>query len=319
MAKKKKDTIELRFYEVPQNEYVLALLGENWIRDYGHDEVNLHFHNLMEIGFCRNGRGELVLDEQSCPYQPAMFSVIPANYPHVTVSDSADGPSFWEYLFLDPAQIIAELFPGNGLLQREMESCVNRRAMLINEWENRNLALIIKMIMEEMQKKRPHYVECVRGLAFAMISEIIRINEKEKSAQKTEPPGKYQRKLSSVAQIAPALDYVHLEYVHLIRVEELAKTCHMSETHFRRVFESCMNMSPVDYMNLVRVQRACDLMKKTDDSMDIVAQKVGFSTTSTFNRNFKKFLNTSPYQWKINPENYERKLLDYNIAELKGW
>ena len=27
MGKKKKDTMELRFYEVPQNEYVLALLG----------------------------------------------------------------------------------------------------------------------------------------------------------------------------------------------------------------------------------------------------------------------------------------------------
>ncbi len=27
MGKKKKETMELRFYEVPQNEYVLALLG----------------------------------------------------------------------------------------------------------------------------------------------------------------------------------------------------------------------------------------------------------------------------------------------------
>ena len=71
--------------------------------------------------------------------------------------------------------------------------------------------------------------------------------------------------------------------------------------------------------------------------MDIVAQKVGFTTTSTFNRNFrqvtgmtplewrkrpenfKKFLNTSPYQWKINPENYETKLLNYNISARKGW
>ncbi len=34
-------------------EYVLALLGDNWIRDYGHDESNLHFHNLMEIGYCK--------------------------------------------------------------------------------------------------------------------------------------------------------------------------------------------------------------------------------------------------------------------------
>ena len=39
MGKKKKDTMELRFYEVPQGEYVLALLGDNWIRDYGHMKV----------------------------------------------------------------------------------------------------------------------------------------------------------------------------------------------------------------------------------------------------------------------------------------
>ena len=105
----------------------------------------------------------------------------------------------------------------------------------------------------------------------------------------------------------------------MIRVEELARVCHMSETHFRRVFESCINMSPVDYVNLKRVQKACDLMKKTNDSMDMVAEKVGFSTTSTFNRNFKKFLGTSPYQWKINPENYENKLLNYRISAVKGW
>ncbi len=66
-------------------------------------------------------------------------------------------------------------------------------------------------------------------------------------------------------------------------------------------------------------QKACDIMKKTNDPMDVVAQKVGFTTTSTFNRNFKKYLNTSPYQWKISPENYERKLLNYNISALKGW
>ena len=70
MGKKKKDTMELRFYEVPQNEYVLALLGDSWIRDYGHDESNLHFHNLMEIGYCKHGTGELILNEESKPFEP---------------------------------------------------------------------------------------------------------------------------------------------------------------------------------------------------------------------------------------------------------
>lgn len=144
MGKKKKDTIELRFYEIPQNEYVLALLGENWIRDYGHDEVHLHFHNLMEIGVCRNGTGKLILDEEQRPYQPAMVSIIPNNYPHVTISNTKEGPSYWEYLFFDPAQIIAEMYPKNELFCRELIRKVNRRALFLHEWENHNLAFLVR-------------------------------------------------------------------------------------------------------------------------------------------------------------------------------
>lgn len=316
MAKKKKDTIELRFYEIPQNEYVLALLGENWIRDYGHDEVNLHFHNLMEIGMCRSGTGQLVLDEEKFPYQSAMVSIIPHNYPHVTISNAKEGPSFWEYLFFDPVQILAEMYPENELLQRDVYELINQKAIFVHEWENRNIALLVKMIMEEMRGVRPHYNDCVKGLLFALVTEIVRMNEQNEHKGEAESGA---RKISGTTQIAAALDFVRMEYTRVIRVEELAQACHMSETHFRRIFEASMNMSPVDYINLVRIQNACDLMKKNNDSMDIVAQKVGFATTSTFNRNFKKFLNTSPYQWKINPQNYERKLLNYNISARKGW
>lgn len=312
MGKKKRDTMELRFYEVPQDEPVLALLGENWIRNYGHDEPNLHFHNLMEIGYCRNGTGKLILDEKTFAYQPAMASIIPQNYPHTTFNDEEQGESFWEYLFFDPMLLVAELYPEDELYQREIFQMISQRALLFQEWENRNLVILIKRIMEEMRTKRSHYRECVHSMLLTLMVEIIRTceNSQEETAL---------RKKSSVAQISGALDYVKVAYASLIKIEDLAKICHMSETHFRRVFESCMNMSPMEYINLTRVQKACDIMKKTNDSMDEVAQKVGFATTSTFNRNFKKFLNTSPYQWKIKPENYETKLLNYHISVLKGW
>ena len=78
-------------------------------------------------------------------------------------------------------------------------------------------------------------------------------------------------------------------------------------------------MPVVEYVNLVRIQAACELLKKTNDSMEDVAQTVGFETTSTFNRNFKRIIGSSPYQWKIHPDNYEGKLLNYKISALKGW
>ena len=45
MGRRKKETVELRFYEIPQGEPVLALLGEEWNRVYGHDSSYMHFHN----------------------------------------------------------------------------------------------------------------------------------------------------------------------------------------------------------------------------------------------------------------------------------
>lgn len=62
--------------------------------------------------------------------------------------------------------------------------------------------------------------------------------------------------------LAGALDYVARHYRQEIRINSLAEACSMSEGHFRRVFEEEMNMKPLDYINLVRVQSACELLKK---------------------------------------------------------
>ncbi len=309
---KKKDIMELRFYDIPQNEPVLALLGESWIREYGHDEPNMHFHNLYEIGYCIDGVGNLILGDLDCEYHSDMVSFIPPNYPHTTLSKIGAGASYWEFLYFDPVEIIKKLYPHDEMYQRDILQGMSRQAHFFESDTHAVLASQVKLILEEMRQKKPHYKEAVHGMLTIMTVELIRLSEAE---------GAYsdKRKKAVNTQIARALEYVRLEYAKQIRIEDLADICEMSETHFRRVFEAYMNMSPMDYINLTRIQNACEIMKKENDPMDVVAQKVGFATTSTFNRNFKKFLNTSPYQWKISPENYEGRLLNYNISALKGW
>lgn len=116
-----------------------------------------------------------------------------------------------------------------------------------------------------------------------------------------------------------AIEYVERNYPNNFKIADLANECHMSETHFRRVFQEKMNMTPVEYVNFVRIKKACELIDKTDISMEDVAEKVGFITPSTFNRNFRRIIGTSPYQWKKRPDNHEGKLLEYKISALKGW
>lgn len=312
MKRKKTETVDFRFYEVPQGESVLGLLGESWNRVYGHDEPNLHFHNLMEIGFCRNGAGHLYLGDKAIIYKGGTITVIPENFPHTTISDG-DKANFWEYLFFDPKVMVRELFPGNTAYQNSVIDTISKAPLILSETNEPSMQRVINSIMEELKDKRPHYKSVVKSYMNTLVIEIMR-----QYADVIEGEGE-TTKMVNVSQVAPAIKFINENYKKQLKVKDVSDAIGMSETHFRRVFESYLNMPPMDYLNLIRVQNACDIMKKTKLSMDEVAQEAGFATTSTFNRNFKKFLDTSPYQWKINPENYEGKLLNYNISALKGW
>jgi AraC-like DNA-binding protein len=242
-----------------------------------------------------------------------MLSLIPANFPHTTISREAN---FWEYIFFDVESVIRQLYPDNPSKQREAMEIVNKRADLIYEYQHPEMAETIKRIMEEMRDKKPYYQETTQNLLRAFVLMLIRFQINMGADRGSHSEGEDK---AAIMNISPALEYVDSNYADSIKASDLASKCNMSETHFRRVFEDNINMSPMDYLNLVRIQKACMIMNKTDHSMEVVAAEVGFTTFSTFNRNFRKFLNTSPYQWKKNKDNYANKLLDYNINALKGW
>lgn len=312
MAKKKKESMEFRFYEIPQGEPALILFGESWVRVYGHDFKKLHFHNLMEIGICRYGAGVMEFTEESHRYEDGTITVIPENMPHITISDGEDN-NFWEYIFIDLKPFVEELFPEKAIYQKKVLEVINSNFFIGNVSNYPLVERYINDIIDEGRNKNLFYKKIIKMKICELILEMMRNDNNIPTFDSFSPKG------SNMAQITLALDYINKNYAEEIRAADLADICGMSETHFRRIFDSYINMPPMDYVNLIRIQKACDLMKKSNEPMDIIALKCGFASTSTFNRNFKKFLGTSPYQWKINPKNYENKILNFRISALKGW
>ena len=104
-----------------------------------------------------------------------------------------------------------------------------------------------------------------------------------------------------------------------IRAKNLARACDLSETHMRRIFIEATNITPSEYLNLVRIKKACEMLAKEKCSIEIVANSVGYPVLSTFMRNFKKTTGISPNAWRRkaleNPEN----VATYQISVLKGW
>lgn len=312
--KKTKGKVELRYYDIPQNEYLIALQGDYWKRQYGTRDSLMHFHNLMEIGICHYGTGVMLMEQESWPYHAGMISVIPPNYPHNTVSRE-DTESYWEYLFVDVEKILQAMYPDDILFQQKMLEKVNYKAYLGEEREAAELSSMVHAILEETRRKRDSlYKESIRGLSLALLIQVARIN-----ADVSLLPEGIRQKRGGFEQVRPALEYIRSHYATPMKISEIASVCHISESHFRRLFEENIGMTPVEYLNQVRIRKACDLIKKTGNSMEEIAVKVGFTTTSTFNRNFKRITGTSPYQWKKQPDNYESRLIECNILIEKGW
>ena len=306
---KQRERVEFRYYEIPEDEAVLALLGEEWIREYGKGIEYLHFHNHMEIGYCRWGRGEVMLGQEYIPFSSGSVMIVPPRLPHTTNSDPGT-KSFWEWMYIDLEKAVSEAVQSDPLVQKSISKRLHRTGYLLNGEEHTALSGLVKGIMEEARLRKPYYRESIKGLLKACMVELLRLSDDEE---------RIMRIRTSTSLFATAMDYVSQHYGEEIKISSLAGACSMSESHFRRMFQEAMNMRPVDYINMIRVQNACELMKKTSKSMEEVSAEAGFASISAFNRNFRKILDTSPYQWKKSVENYEEKLQHYRISAQKGW
>ena len=157
MAKKRKPKMELRYYKMPEGSPILALLGQKWIQNYGNDVDYLHFHNYLEIGFCYEGQGFLVLGEDKVRFHDREFTVIPPNYPHTTNSDLGT-ISRWEYLFIDVEGFL-DKFIDNSVKKEKIVHRINSRALFLNEKENRSMADKIRKILDIMRDGEEFYLE----------------------------------------------------------------------------------------------------------------------------------------------------------------
>ncbi|GLC80022.1 helix-turn-helix domain-containing protein [Lacrimispora brassicae] len=307
---KQRETVEFRYYGIPEMESVLALLGEDWIREYGKEIKYLHFHDLMEIGYCHWGNGEVVLGQEHVPFSGHSVMIVPPRLPHTT--NSAEGTKgYWEWMYIDLEKTVSQVYGYDPVLPKNILKKLHRTGYLLPGEENPALSRLVLGIMEEARHKKPYYKDSIRGYLYAFMAELLRLSDDEERIMKN--------RRGRDAVLAEALDYIAGHYGQEIKISSLAEACSMSESHFRRVFEAGMNMKPLDYINLIRVQNACELLKKTDKSMEEVGAESGFTSISAFNRNFRKLLNISPYQWKKSKENYEGKLLHYKISAQKGW
>lgn len=83
-----------------------------------------------------------------------------------------------------------------------------------------------------------------------------------------------------------------------ISIEELAGVAHLHPNYLIRLFKSQLGMSPIQYINLKRIEIAQQLLKNPDISVADAAKSLGIGDVFYFSKLFKKYVGMSPSRFK---------------------
>ena len=87
-------------------------------------------------------------------------------------------------------------------------------------------------------------------------------------------------------------------FSELLSVGDVAQQCGVSDAHLIRVFSRYMGMTPKQNMDGLRVERACELLRYTDKSMEEIAEEAGFSEARQMRRIFRGIMGLSPREYR---------------------
>ena len=95
-------------------------------------------------------------------------------------------------------------------------------------------------------------------------------------------------------RITNILDYMERNIKNRMTSETLAENLFISSSAFSRLFKKNIGKSPSKYLTQLRIDKACNLLLHTNTSMDIIAEKCGFTDRYHLTKVFSKIKKTSP-------------------------
>lgn len=80
--------------------------------------------------------------------------------------------------------------------------------------------------------------------------------------------------------------------------EQLARIANLSTSQFERRFRHAFGVTPRQYLQRTRVEKAARLLADTDQSVSQIAQACGFYDHAHFSRSFRSIMTTTPTEYR---------------------
>ena len=173
---------------------------------------------------------------------------------------------------------------GDGLLSQHEMHCVRELLALAERG--------IGFSVEDAKKAEKHLVQMVSNNGINKMIDffnVLRIMcDSEKTVLLCSENYKQAYDERGNKKMADVYTYIRENYFKPISLEKISKIARMSPFTFSRFFKKNCGAGFVEYLNRVRTNKACYLLRETDYQVHDIAVECGFVSISNFNKQFRK-------------------------------
>jgi AraC family transcriptional regulator, L-rhamnose operon transcriptional activator RhaR len=259
----------------------------------------MHKHDFIEIAYVVSGRGNHRVGDYSYEVAKGDLIVINYNVPHgfFTFPDAHDGPTLYNCVFM-PEFLDTTLFSGKNfkditssflfesLFPEDFSPGPDLRLQGTDFYE---IGELFSKMYQEYKLTKKGYSDIIRAYLIELIVKIFRLIESK--GQKSVP-------LHHQELVNKAVEYLKQNYNSEIKLEDLALKSFISKNYFSRLFKEVTGISFSDYIQKIRINEACNLIKNSDQKVVDIAFQVGFKDLKFFYEVFKKITGKTPGEYR---------------------
>lgn len=250
-------------------------LNKDWfaIEDAENFSYPTHLHRWYEIIFIKDGKMDVIIDGDVYTLEKNDSVFIFPNQTHQLVS----GETSKHRLILLKPELIAHF-------NSKLQGCTPKnpkKHIDSSAWIELFMSASESSAFEEI--KGILYIYC----AFFSDDEFVSVSDKDAA--------------NGSDLIHRIFSFADENYLNSCSLKDLSAHIGYDYSYLSKLFSERIGLSFTEYVNMLRIDRACYLLKNTELPILEIAEMCGYGSLRSFNRNFAKQLNMTPRDYKQSP------------------
>lgn len=261
------------------------------LEHYSHQFVNWHQQKVIELSVMLDGEAEVQVLEQRMTVEKGEGFLIFPDALHTIRRGRSPHTRYITFIF-DPKFLYG--YKGSFLYKKYYRPYVSSQKPLYklphqSRWETdvfEELQKICRDMESETEELELRIYQRLQKIWLILCKHLFLSEQEEEQHKKNQE------------QITSMIQYFHRHYQEKFSLTALAGNFHISRGECCRFFKKMLGMSPMEYLQEYRLQKAIELLEDTNWNITEIAELTGFSTVSYFITFFKNKTGDTPLRYR---------------------